>query len=85
MSFISLSANSSVKKSAVLHAQTLPGSHTGEIICGQYKEMLAGQAIKEEQLHLIIRDNAANMLKAVQDAAYPDLSCFAHKLPADYR
>ena len=83
-SLISLTAhwltNSFVKKSAVLHAQTLPGSHTGEIICGQYREMLAGWGIKKEQLHLIIRDNAAHMVKAMRDAAYPDLGCFTHTL-----
>ena len=35
---------------------------------------------KKEQVHLIIRDNASNMVKAMREAAYPDLGCFAHLL-----
>lgn len=42
--------------------------------------MLAEWGIKKEQVHLIIQDNAANMVKAMKDAAYPDLGCFAHTL-----
>ena len=68
------------RKSAVLHAQSFPGEHTGEMICSKYKEMLAGWGIKHEQVHLIICDNASNMVKAMKDAAYPDLGCFAHTL-----
>ena len=34
---------------------------------------------KKEQVHLIIRDNAS-MVKAMREAAYPDLGCFAHTL-----
>ena len=44
------------------------------------EEMLAGWGIKKEQLHLIVRDNAANMVKAMADAGYPNLGCFAHTL-----
>lgn len=36
------------RKSAVLHAQTFRGSHTGEAICEKYKEMLAGWGIRKE-------------------------------------
>ena len=40
--------------------------------------MLEHWGIKHEHLHLIVRDNAANIVKG--DASYPDLSCFAHTL-----
>ena len=83
-SLLSLTAHwltdSFTRKSAVLHAQTFPGSHTGARICEMYREMLAGWGIKKEQLHLIVRDNAANMVKAMNDAGYPDLGCFTHTL-----
>jgi len=36
--------------------------------------MLAHWEIKDEQVHLIVRDNAANMVKAMTDAAFPDRS-----------
>ena len=42
--------------------------------------MLERWGIKKEQLHLIVRDNASNMVKAMRDAGYPDLGCFAHTL-----
>ena len=67
-------------KSAVLHAQPMYHAHTGEYICEQYKQMLARWEIKNEQVHLIVRDNAANMVKAMKDASLPDLGCFAHTL-----
>ena len=42
--------------------------------------MLEGWGIGKQQIHLVIRDNTANMVKAMQDAGYPDLVCFAHTL-----
>ena len=36
------------RKSAVLHAQSFPGEHTGEMICSKYKEMLEGWEIKKK-------------------------------------
>ena len=42
--------------------------------------MLEHWGIKHEQVYLIVRDNAANMVKAMRDASYPDLGCFAHTL-----
>ena len=56
----------------MLHASTLHGS--------QYKDMLEHCGIKHEPVHLIVRDNATNMVKAMLDASYPDLSCFSHTL-----
>ena len=70
-SFLSFTAHwlieSFERKSAVLHAQSFPGEHTGELISNKYREMLAGWGIKKEQVHLIIRDNASNMVKAMKD------------------
>ena len=48
---------------------------TGEMICSKYKEMLEGWGIQREQIHLIIRDNASNMVKAMREVAYPDCCC----------
>ena len=56
------------RKSTVLHAQYFPGEHMGVMICSKYKEMLEGWEIKEEQVHLIIRDYASNMVKAMREA-----------------
>jgi len=71
------------KKEAVLHAQSLPGSHTGEALSHKYHSMLAKWDIKTEQVHLIIRDNASNMVKAMRDGCFEDSGCFAHTLIYD--
>ena len=42
--------------------------------------MLEHWGIKHEHVHLIVRDNAANIVKGMRDASYPDLGCFAHTL-----
>jgi len=55
-------------------------SHTGEYMAGKYLEMLAEWEIKHDQVHLVLRDNAANMAKAMRDASLPTLGCFAHTL-----
>ena len=45
-----------------------------------YTEILAGLKIPKDKVHLVLRDNAANMVKAMRDAALPLLGCFAHSL-----
>ena len=68
------------KKEAVLHAQPLPGSHSAEMLCREYNAMLSKWNIKKEQVHLRVRDNASNMVKAMADGDFEDLGCFAHTL-----
>ena len=68
------------KKEAVVHAQPLPGSHSGEVLCHEYNAMLLKWNIKKEQVHLIVRYNASNMVKAMADGDFEDLGCFAHTL-----
>lgn len=68
------------RKSAVLHAEPLRGSHTGEILCDHYRRMLAKWNINKSQVHLMVRDNASNMIKAMKDGSFSDLGCFAHTL-----
>ena len=66
-----------VRQSAVLHVLPLEESHTGEYLARKYLEMLSEWKIKHDQVHLVLRDNAANMAKA---ASLPSLGCFAHTL-----
>ena len=68
------------KKEAVLHAHPLPGSHIGEMLCREYNAMLSNWNIDNEQVHVIVRDNASNMVKAMSDGDFEDLGCFAHTL-----
>ena len=69
-----------LEKKVVLHAQPLPGSHSGKVLYHEYKAMLLKWNIKKELVHLIVRDNASNMVKAMADGDFEDLGCFAHTL-----
>ena len=53
----------------------LPRIHDG--IKANVKMELTG--IKES-IHIIVRDNASNMIKAMEEGGYSDLACFAHTL-----
>ena len=59
------------KRSAVLHAEPFNATFNG---------MLGEWGIKKEQVHLFVRDNATNMVKAMRDGSFDDFGCFAHTL-----
>ena len=43
--------------------------------------MLSKWNIKKKQVHLILRDNASNMVnKGIADGDFEDLECFSHML-----
>ncbi|XP_058816466.1 zinc finger BED domain-containing protein 4-like [Topomyia yanbarensis] len=65
---------------AILNTSEFPGSHTGERIGLKMHEMLSAWNISTSQVHLILRDNAANMLKGLNDAELPNVGCFIHTL-----
>ena len=68
------------KRSSVLHVQPLQESHTGEYLGVIYKRMLDHWEISIDKVHLVLRDNAANMVKAMREVSLPSLRCFAHSL-----
>lgn len=68
------------RKSAVLHVQSFPESHTGTNICAMFTVMFERWQIERENVHIIVHDNATNMVKAKADGGYSDLGCFAHTL-----
>ena len=43
------------RQSAVLHAEPIHGSHTGELLCEHYKRTLTKWKIKESQVHLMVQ------------------------------
>ena len=69
-----------VKGSAVLHAQPIEEAHTGEHIAAQMENMLQNWEIPRDKMHIIVSDNASNMIRAMSDAAFTNFSCFAHSL-----
>ncbi|KAI7814064.1 putative zinc finger BED domain-containing protein 4-like [Triplophysa rosa] len=65
-------------QSAVLHAKELRGPHTSSVISASIKEMMDGWKIPLSKVHVILRDNASNMKKAIKDLGVPSLGCVAH-------
>ena len=68
------------RHSAVLHAQELSERHTGEYIAVKIIKMLEEWKIALSQVHVVIRDNGTNIVKAMTEANLPSLGCFAHTL-----
>ena len=65
---------------ATLHAQECPGSHTAAMICQAFNTMLANWNITKDQVHVVLRDNARNMIKAMDECGLASLGCVAHTL-----
>ena len=83
-SLLSLTAHwltdSFTTKTAVLHTQLLEESHTGTYLAEKLTQMLASWEIPSDKVHLVLRDNGANMVKAMRDASLPAIGCVAHTL-----
>lgn len=65
---------------AVLHSQEFSGSHTAAALATAFENMFQSWNIPKEKVHVILRDNARNMVRAMQDAGFPSLGCMAHTL-----
>ena len=63
----------------MLHVTTLEGSHTGALIAEKLEDMLSDWKISKERIHLVIRDNASNMERAMKDADVVSFGCFTHR------
>ena len=84
MSMLSLTAqwiddNFEMRRS-VLHAQEFAGSHTGTAIASAFDCMFAQWKIPKENVHVVLRDNARNMQKAMDECGVKSLGCMAHTL-----
>ena len=55
-------------------------AHTGEYIASCISAMLDKWDISHDRVHLVLSDNASNMVKAMQDVSLPHFGCFAHSL-----
>ena len=83
-SLLSLTAhwitNDFEKRSCILNARPLVESHTGEYISQVFIDMLAAWEVPTDKVHLVLRDNGANMIKAIRDTSLLSFGCFAHTL-----
>ncbi|KAM9788033.1 zinc finger BED domain-containing protein 4 [Syngnathus typhle] len=67
-------------RSAMLQAKNFPGAHNGDTISTAIKAMLDKWNIPLNKVHVILRDNARNMKKAMEKMGVCSLGCFAHTL-----
>ena len=56
------------KNSTVLHVMALESSCTGMYIAKKFRDMHSNWNISKEKVHLVLRDNASNMEKAMKGA-----------------
>ncbi|KAK0149385.1 Zinc finger BED domain-containing protein 4 [Merluccius polli] len=70
----------SLTAQAVLQSQELPVSHTGTMIHQTFDAMLQRWNIKKEMVHVVLRDNAHNMEKAIKKCGDSSLGCMGHFL-----
>lgn len=84
LSLLSLTAHwmdeSFVPHSAILNTTNFRGSHTSDAIAAALKEMLDKWQIPLSKVHVILRDNASNMRKAMNSMGVRSLGCFAHTM-----
>uniref|UniRef100_A0A8C5LQ09 BED-type domain-containing protein n=1 Tax=Leptobrachium leishanense TaxID=445787 RepID=A0A8C5LQ09_9ANUR len=64
----------------LLNAQEFLGSHTAAAIAGALTNMLQTWQIEKDKVHVVLRDNARNMAKAMEDCGLKSLPCMAHTL-----
>ena len=64
------------KKSAVLRVCQLNVSHTAKNICDAIQSSINEFLISASKVHLVARDNAANMIAGIRETGYESLPCF---------
>ena len=62
--------------SVKLNTSRLEGSHTGACIAEKIGAILESWSISSDQVHVVLRDNGSNMVRAMKDANLLDLGCF---------
>ncbi|XP_071054789.1 zinc finger BED domain-containing protein 4-like [Onthophagus taurus] len=64
----------------LLNCKHFPESHTAENIKQMFLDMLQMWNLDISQVHVIVRDNGANIVKACNDAKLVGVPCFIHTL-----
>lgn len=64
----------------LLHAQKCSRSHTGAMVCQAFETMFEQWSITKDRVHVVVRDNACNMIKEMEECGLASLGCMAHSL-----
>jgi hypothetical protein len=62
----------------ILHCSPRTGSHTAIHIGEEWKSLMETWDITPEMCHVVISDNAANMVKTFADLKLDRVGCFVH-------
>lgn len=62
----------------VLRVKPFPDSHTASNICEIVQDVVDEYKIPPYEVHMIVHDNAANMVKGIANTGFNSLSCFLH-------
>ena len=69
-----------VPHSAKLNATNFRGSHTSKAIAASLKDMLDKWQIPLSKFHMILKDNASNMRKVMDNLGVHSVGCVAHTM-----
>ena len=69
-----------VLRKAILHAQECAGSHTASAMSMAFEKMFETWKIPKNKVHAVLRDNARNMTKALEECRVASLPGMAHML-----
>ena len=72
--------DSFTSKQCVLHCSHFPGNHSSINIAANFKTLLSNWNISEEQVHIVVRDNAYNMQLGMELLEMDNMPCFIHVL-----
>lgn len=67
------------RRSAVIAARPVEGSHTAENLGGVVKETLSKWGLMNK-VHVCLRDNGKNIVAGLRNNKIPSIACFAHTL-----
>jgi hypothetical protein len=79
LSFTAHFVHAAVRRKVILNAMVLDDKHTGVYIASKLQEAITKWSI-ETKIHVGVRDNAANMILAMQLAQVTDIGCMSHTL-----
>ena len=75
-----INPESFMREERILQVYPFPGSHTAEAISEMITKMLDSWAIEKTRVHVVVRDNAANMVAGIQKAELSAIGCTIHTL-----
>ena len=62
----------------MLSVEAFPDSHTAVNIAAKMEDLFGFWGFEGDKIFMVVRDNAANMKAAFQDAGFDSFGCLAH-------